>query len=297
MIALQLYVEGQQVEMFDDETVTLSQSIQDVKAIDKIFTEFTQTFSVPASKVNNKIFKHFYNSDIVNNLDNPNVNSFDGRKKIDAELYLNYKPFKKGKIKLEGSTLKLNKPHTYRLTFFGNTVNLKDLLGDTKLSSLSFLANFNFKEEFIVDKTLLNFQLVGYIRLLFPNSKIIHCQRERKANCLSIYKNLFEADGPWCYNRKEINDYYNLYLDLMNFWDKKFPGEIYNIKYEDLILNPDTEIKKLIDTLKIGWDSNCLKFYENKNAIKTLSVNQARNKIYSSSMNLHEKYKPFLKEF
>ena len=77
-------------------------------------------------------------------IDNPNVNSFDGRKKIDAELYLNYKPFKKGKIKLEGSTLKLNKPHTYRLTFFGNTVNLKDLLGDTKLSSLSFLANFKF---------------------------------------------------------------------------------------------------------------------------------------------------------
>ena len=144
MIALQLYVEGQQVEMFDDETVTLSQSIQDVKAIDKIFTEFTQTFSVPASKVNNKIFKHFYNSDVIDNLDNPNVNSFDGRKKIDAELYLNYKPFKKGKIKLEGSTLKLNKPHTYRLTFFGNTVNLKDLLGDTKLSSLSFLANFKF---------------------------------------------------------------------------------------------------------------------------------------------------------
>ena len=144
MIALQLYVEGQQVEMFDDETVTLSQSIQDVKAIDKIFTEFTQTFSIPASKVNNKIFKHFYNSDIVDNIDNPNVNSFDGRKKIDAELYLNYKPFKKGKIKLEGSTLKLNKPHTYRLTFFGNTVNLKDLLGDTKLSSLSFLANFKF---------------------------------------------------------------------------------------------------------------------------------------------------------
>jgi hypothetical protein len=144
MIALQLYVEGQQVEMFDDETVTLSQSIQDVKAIDKIFTEFTQTFSVPASKVNNKIFKHFYNSSIVDNVDNPNVNSFDGRKKIDAELYLNYKPFKKGKIKLEGSTLKLNKPHTYRLTFFGNTVNLKDLLGDTKLSSLSFLANFKF---------------------------------------------------------------------------------------------------------------------------------------------------------
>ena len=144
MIALQLYILGQQVEMFDDEAVNLSQSIQDVKDIDKIFTEFTQTFSVPASKLNNIIFKHFYNSDIVDNQDFPEVSSYDGRKKIDAELYLNYKPFKKGKIKLEGSSLKLNKPHTYRLTFFGNTVNLKDLLGDAKLSSLELLDKFRF---------------------------------------------------------------------------------------------------------------------------------------------------------
>jgi hypothetical protein len=83
----------------------------------------------------------------------------------------------------------------------------------------------------------------------------------------------------------------------MTFWEKKFPGKIYNIKYEDLILNPDAEIKKLIDGLKIGWDANCIKFYENKNAIKTLSVNQARKKIYSSSLGLYEKYKAFLKEF
>ena len=97
MIALQLYILGQQVEMFDDEAVNLSQSIQDVKDIDKIFTEFTQTFSVPASKLNNIIFKHFYNSDIVDNSDQPAVSSYDGRKKIDAELFLNYKPLKKVK--------------------------------------------------------------------------------------------------------------------------------------------------------------------------------------------------------
>jgi tetratricopeptide (TPR) repeat protein len=164
-------------------------------------------------------------------------------------------------------------------------------------SYFDFIANFSFKEDFIIDKTLLNFQLVGFIRLLFPNSKIIHCERNPKANCLSIYKHLFEHEGPWCYNKKELNEYYNLYLDLMTFWEKKFPGKIYNIKYEDLILNPDAEIKKLIDGLKIGWDANCIKFYENKNAIKTLSVNQARKKIYSSSLGLYEKYKAFLKEF
>ena len=154
MIALQLYVLGQQVEMFDDEAVNLSQSIQDVKDIDKIFTEFTQTFSVPASKINNIIFRHFYNSDIVENLEFPELGSYDGRKKIDAELYLNYKPFKVGKIKLEGSTLKLNKPHTYRLTFFGDTVNLKDQLGDAKLSSLEFLSGFKYAySEFNVIKS------------------------------------------------------------------------------------------------------------------------------------------------
>ena len=158
MIALQLYILGQQVEMFDDEAVNLSQSIQDVKNIDKIFTEFTQTFSVPASKINNIIFKHFYNSDIIDNIDQPEVNSYDGRKKIDAELYLNYKPFKKGKIKLEGSSLKLNKPHTYRLTFFGDTVNLKDLLGEAKLSSLEFLDKFKFD---YTDANLINSLTIG----------------------------------------------------------------------------------------------------------------------------------------
>ena len=61
MIALQLYIEGQEVELFKDESITLSQSIQDVKDISKIFLEFSQTFSVPASKTNNKLFKHFYN--------------------------------------------------------------------------------------------------------------------------------------------------------------------------------------------------------------------------------------------
>jgi len=160
-----------------------------------------------------------------------------------------------------------------------------------------FLENFNIKEDFITDKTLLNFQWVGFIKLLFPNAKIINCVRDPKDNCLSIYKNLFDHEGPWCYNKKELSEFYNLYLDLVKFWEIKFPDTIYNIEYEDLILSPESEIKKLIRNLGIEWDEKCLKFYENKNAIKTLSVNQARKEIYSSSVSLYEKYKPFLKEF
>ena len=135
MQKLQLYIEGQRVEMFKDESVTITQSIQNVKDIGKIFTDFSRTFSLPASKTNNKIFKHYYNFDIID--------GFDARIKKSSNIELNYLPFRDGKIKLEGVDLKNNLPHTYRITFFGNTVTLKDLLGEDSLSSLDSLTSLN----------------------------------------------------------------------------------------------------------------------------------------------------------
>ena len=131
MQVLQLYIEGQQIELFDDESVKMTQSIKDVKDIAKVFTEFTKTFTVPASKENNKIFMHYYNPDIVG--------GFDARKKKSAEITLNYAPFKKGKIKLDSIEMKNNKPYSYKITFFGNTIQLKDLLGEDKLSDVQQL--------------------------------------------------------------------------------------------------------------------------------------------------------------
>ena len=135
MQKLQLYIEGQRIDLFKDENVSLTQSIKNVKDISKIFTDFSKTFSVPASKENNKVFKHYYNYDIVG--------GFDARKKKSANIELNNLPFRDGKIKLEGVDLKNNKPHTYRITFFGNTVELKDLLGEDKLSALTSLTTLN----------------------------------------------------------------------------------------------------------------------------------------------------------
>ena len=131
MRRLQLYIGTQRVDLFKDESVQLTQTIQNVKDIAKVFTEFTQTFAVPASSVNNKIFEHYYNFDIDF--------GFDARNKADARLELNDLPFKDGKIKLNGVDLKNNLAHTYHITFFGNTVNLKDVLGDDLLSSLAAL--------------------------------------------------------------------------------------------------------------------------------------------------------------
>ena len=76
MQKLQLYIEGQRLDLFDDETISLTQSIQNVRDIAKIFTDFSKTFTLPASKNNNKIFKHYYNYDIDN--------GFDARTKKDA---------------------------------------------------------------------------------------------------------------------------------------------------------------------------------------------------------------------
>ena len=135
MQKIQLYIEGQRVDMFDDESVTITQSIKNVKDIDKIFTSFSKTFSLPASKINNKLFKHYYNFDIVG--------GFDARIRKPSNIELNNLPFTDGLIKLEGVDLKDNKPHTYKITFFGNTVTLKDTLGDDKLTGLSSLTDLN----------------------------------------------------------------------------------------------------------------------------------------------------------
>jgi hypothetical protein len=133
----QLYIDGQRVDMFDDVGVTITDTIKDVRDISKVFTEYSQTFALPASKTNNKIFKHFYNNDIQN--------GFDARIRVPANIELNSIPFRNGYIKLEGVDLKNNTAHTYRITFFGNTISLKNLLGDDLLSSLSWLDNFSRK--------------------------------------------------------------------------------------------------------------------------------------------------------
>jgi len=129
---IQLYINGQRADLFNDETIQVTSSIQNVKDISKVFTDFSQTFTLPASQANNKIFQHYYNSDVVG--------GFDARFKVDAVIEINYQPFREGKIKLEGVDLKDNVPYAYKVTFFGNTVNLKDLLGEDQLDSLDLSA-------------------------------------------------------------------------------------------------------------------------------------------------------------
>ena len=122
------------VDMFNDETISLTSKIQDVRDIQKVFTDFSQTFTLPASKTNNKLFQHWYNYNIDN--------GFDARNRKDAVMELDFSPFRRGKISLNNVKMKDNKPFSYEVIFYGNTINLKDLLGDDELSTLGQLDDY-----------------------------------------------------------------------------------------------------------------------------------------------------------
>jgi tetratricopeptide (TPR) repeat protein len=189
----------------------------------------------------------------------------------------------------------------------------KEFLSDKELSQvsnnqissvyneyISFLDTYKFQETTITDKAPLNFRWIGFIKIFFPNSKIIHCKRNNKDNFLSLYKNLFDGDNlNWCYDQKELTSYYNLYSDLMDFWEKKIPGFIYQARYESIVKNQEEESRRMIKFCELDWDPNCLNFYKNnKTPIKTASIVQARKPIYKSSLLLSDKYsKYFQKSF
>ena len=128
MQQIQLYISGTKVDLFKDESVSLTNTIQNIKDISKVFTSFSQSFVVPASKVNNQLFRHYYNYNVDD--------GFDGRLKVSATIELNYLTFQKGKIKLEGTQLKKNEIYGYKITFYGNTVELNDLIGEDTLDAL-----------------------------------------------------------------------------------------------------------------------------------------------------------------
>jgi hypothetical protein len=129
---VQIYIEGQRLELFNDEQIQVNSTVQNISDISKVFTDFSQSFTVPASTVNNQIFEHFYQSDIDGTIDH-NI-------RRSAKIEIDLTPFRSGKIQIEKSNLKNGKPESYTLTFYGDVRALKDLFGEDKLRDLDFSA-------------------------------------------------------------------------------------------------------------------------------------------------------------
>ena len=125
------------VDLFKDESITITDSILNVRDISKVFTPFSQQFNLPASKANSKLFRHYENENVLN--------SFDARYRHDAIIKLNGIDYKKGKIQFKSVDLKDNAAYAYKIVFFGDTVELKEILGDTTLGGLIYDPSLNFE--------------------------------------------------------------------------------------------------------------------------------------------------------
>jgi len=131
-MVIKLLIGGQKLDLFKDENINLNSSIADVSDITKNTTDFTKSFTVPASDNNNNIFKHYYNANIDG--------SFDARIKQEGSIELDGIPFKVGKFRLNGVKIKNGIPDSYNINFWGNLVGLKDTLKNDELSSLDLSA-------------------------------------------------------------------------------------------------------------------------------------------------------------
>jgi hypothetical protein len=129
---VQIYIEGQRLELFNDEKITINSSVQNISDISKTYTDFSQSFTIPASVNNNKIFQYFYLNEVDATLD------YNIRRSASIEIDLI--PFRTGKIQLEKAQLKNGQVDNYTITFYGDLVTLKDLFGEDKLNSLDYTA-------------------------------------------------------------------------------------------------------------------------------------------------------------
>ncbi len=130
MRKVQVYIENQKLELFNDEQIQITSSVQNVQDIAKVFTDFSQSFTVPASPINNQIFQHFYQTDVDSTLDY--------QLRRDAKIEIDLVLFRTGKIQLEKANLKKGMAESYTITFYGDVRTLQDYFGDDKLAVLDY---------------------------------------------------------------------------------------------------------------------------------------------------------------
>lgn len=132
MYRVDLYIDGQKADLFQEESIEINLSTQNIKDISKVFGDFTQSFTIPASSANNKIFKHYYNVDVYG--------GFNANIRVDAFIEVNNNLFRDGVLELESVQMKQGQPYAYSVGFFSNVTSLKDKFGEDKLIDLDLSA-------------------------------------------------------------------------------------------------------------------------------------------------------------
>jgi transposase-like protein len=143
----------------------------------------------------------------------------------------------------------------------------------------------------VVDKSPGNFRLAGLISLMLPNARIIHCRRDPVDTCLSCYTRNFSGRVRYAFDQRELGRYHRAYQGLMAHWRAVLPPQRFlEVDYEAVVGDLEPEARRLIAFCGLDWDPACLDFHATRRAVRTISVNQVRRPLYSSSV---ARWKPF----
>ena len=147
----------------------------------------------------------------------------------------------------------------------------------------------------ITDKMPANFFVVGLIHLMLPNARIIHVNRNPVDTCLSCFTRLFNRKQNQTYDLAELGRYYVDYARLMAHWRNVLPaGAFLEVRYEDIVADQEAQARRMLAYCGLEWDDACLDFHKHKRSIRTASVTQVRQPIYSSSVERWRAYEKFL---
>ena len=142
-----------------------------------------------------------------------------------------------------------------------------------------------------VDKMPSNFLYCGFIRLILPQSRIIHCRRDPVDTCLSCYTKLFTGEQSFTYDQRELGRYYRSYQAIMAHWRATLPtSHFLEVDYEAVVEDVEGQTRRILDFLGLPWDEACLRFHETRRPVRTASVNQVRQPIYATSVGRWRKH-------
>ena len=150
------------------------------------------------------------------------------------------------------------------------------------------------RKAYFIDKMLGNFTSLGLLHLMFPRAVIIDTRRHPIACGFSCYKQLFARYLPFTYSLKDFARYYRAYHDFMEHFDRVLPGRVYRVYYEQLIADPEVEVRRLLEHCGLQFESQCLRFYENPRAVLSISSEQVRRPLYTDSIDQWRNFEPWL---
>jgi hypothetical protein len=138
--------------------------------------------------------------------------------------------------------------------------------------------------ERFTDKLPNNFSHIGLIHAMLPNAAIIDARRHPMDACFSTFKQYFAVGQTFSYDLADLGRYYRCYLALMDHWDAVLPGKVLHVQYEDLVRDPEANIRRLLEHCRLPFEPACLAFHETRRAVRTASAEQVRQPLYTSAV-------------